>query len=304
MKRNYKKGGLTTILLIFGLSSGPSFADDYPYNAAITGDFVRLRAEPSTEGNQKSFLYKYETVEVLDRKETTIPWLKVKYGNTEGWVAERFVDRDLYNPDADLFAAPGDMQWFFSRYGNSTDYMSANITAQSFTLDQYRELIAAAEKKNEIAWGALKQTIFPYLESNPDDPAFQHVKKKLYSREFLFRVASNFIAVDPTLFRYMPSEVLGDRKFVTDLVQENPYSFYQLPKKWRGDRELFRIALKKIPRLVFSIPLELREDKDILLEGLGGIKSCNPQNINARLPDSFKQDPDIQAAINKCSAKI
>lgn len=54
----------------------------------VTGDVVNLRAEPSTSSR---VLGKVEYGSVLERLETKGDWVKIKIGNTTGWVAGSYV---------------------------------------------------------------------------------------------------------------------------------------------------------------------------------------------------------------------
>lgn len=61
--------------------------DNKPY-VIVTGDVVNLRSDPSTSSR---VLSKVEYGSVLERLETKGEWVKVRSGQTTGWIASSYV---------------------------------------------------------------------------------------------------------------------------------------------------------------------------------------------------------------------
>jgi predicted secreted protein len=181
-------------LLVFCMMSLSALASEKDDEALTTGDYVRVRAEPSLTAPQLGFLYKNLRVRVLEKSANTSMvdgkayfWYRVRQDNTEGWCSGAFLDFNVPATVMDTYAAPAEMDWFFSRYGSSTSFQDNTFNADSFSVDEYRRLIAATHESG-IGTSAplvLKRTLYTYLHAHPDESKYLYLKKKLYSQEFL-----------------------------------------------------------------------------------------------------------------------
>jgi hypothetical protein len=180
--------------LALWLLAAPVFADEGD-EALVTGDYVRVRAEPSLTAPQLGFLYKNLRVRVLERSANTSMvdgkasyWYRVRQDNVEGWCSAAFLDFSVPRTAIDTYAAPADMDWFYSRFGGSTAFQDNTFNADSFSMDDYRRLIAATHESHAgtSAPLVLKLSIYRHLRQRPDDLKYQYLKPKLYSPEFLY----------------------------------------------------------------------------------------------------------------------
>lgn len=287
------------ILVMFLGLQGILFAGAFPYKGMIRGDYVRMRTAPSTDGKHIAFLYKFTTVEVLEESKTDNPWYKIRYGNLEGWTSAKFVNRASAT-QIDPYDASGDMQWYYKRYGHSTWYTQSKLNVKSFTLDEYRNLMKAAEKGNMNAWYALKNTVYKHLNQKPNDPAYQHLKKKLYSRAF---IVTSIKAADPNDFNslsHVPRTLMNDQDFILMLVINRPDIYNRLPVIWKNNRTILVAALTKSPRIIYNLPQQFRKDKQIILYGLSLIKRCYGRTLRSRIAPQLLKDQEVLEALSRC----
>lgn len=252
-----------------------------PIKGLITDDYVRVRAKPNTKGDQLGFLYKNMVVELMARTpdsdtigKDSFPWHEVKQDGLRGWVYGKFISLNAPDWNVDTYDAPGDTQWLSKRFGDNTWYYQQKMSMRSFSIDDYRNLMSAAEKGNEQAWIALRLTILLHLHGNPDDANYAYLKKRLYSAEFLKAVLRT---------RYNAN---NGEPF--DLV---PWS-----------RELVLATVEDIPDIVRTMPEEYWNDKEIVRLVVSGPLGCWPQHI-AKLSAQLKADPGIKKALAKCKTR-
>jgi hypothetical protein len=248
-----------------------------PAKALINADYVRVRENPLKDAAPAGFLYKNMIVEIRSQtpeKEKigndSHYWYEVKGNDVSGWVYGKFLSPNVANWDVDTYDAPSDMQWLYNRFGESTWYYAQNLSMQSFSIDDYRSLMRAAEMGNEQAWIALRVTILSHLSSNPDDTDYAYLKKRLYSVQFLKAVINHGFANRPDFFDVVPIS----RELVAATVGDHPY-------------------------IVESMPDDYWSNKEIARQVLRGPYGCN-QGILAKIPQELMRDSDIQAALAHC----
>lgn len=106
----------------------------------------------------------------------TLDCYKVKKDGKEGWVVDRGVlDFQIAVPTNE----PGDLSWFFQKYGENTWYYEQALNENSFTIEEYERLIVAAQGGIEAARVALSLTLKKSLEKNPDDPKLTGLMEKV-----------------------------------------------------------------------------------------------------------------------------
>lgn len=168
--------------------------------ALIIDDDVRVRDAPTGKGKYAGVLYKNMVVDVLAESKNrqvingeSHYWYKVKTEEFEGWTYGKFVSFFVRDKNIDSYINRSvlegyGMDWFYTRFGYSTMYDTSALTAESFTLDQYRNLISAVESGNPMSEIALLASIYPHLKKYPSDPKYAYLKKKLYSDKFLMKL--------------------------------------------------------------------------------------------------------------------
>lgn len=248
--------------------------------ALVSGDYVRVRAEPHTNSPQRGFLYKNMPVEIKAKTyykeaigDDTYFWYEVKSGELRGWVFGKFLSFDVANWNVDTYDAPSDMQWLYRRFGENTWYYDQKMNMKSFSMDEYRNLMRAAENGNEQAWLALRATILKHLVTHPDDADYAYLKKRLHSEGFLLKVINQPYAYnDPQFFNYIP------------------YS-----------RDLFAAALRNSHQFVRSMPSAYWNDKEIVLLVVNGPYGCDP-SYSQSIPRGLAADADVKSALARCKS--
>lgn len=266
--------------LVMFMSVGAQTASGDSGKAVVNGDYVRVRARPNTEAAPAGFLYKNMVVEIKTQtpdKQTigndSFYWYEVKGGDVRGWVYGKFLSPNVADVNLDTYDAPGDTQWLSRRFGDSTWYYNQKMDMRSFSLDDYRNLMRAAQDGNEQAWVALRVTILNHLKDNPNDPDYAYLKRRLYSDGFLLAVMNHGYAYnDPNFFEVVP------------------YS-----------RDLVAAALKRSTTLVPSIPDEYWNDKEIVLLVLNGT-GCSSE-YTGKVSAGLARDPAVKAVLDRCRAQ-
>lgn len=132
--------------------------------------------------------------------------------------------------------------WFFDRFGYGTAYESATFSLESFSLSEYRSLIAAIKENHEVfAMHVLGKTLLPYLQKTPEDKLYENLKEEIYDKEFLKIILSN----DPSLIRYIPAELSFYKQIAYWLVENNPYALEYLTDEMKDDDEIVSAAIQK-----------------------------------------------------------
>lgn len=247
-------------------------------NALVNADYVRVRENPNKSAAQTGFLYKNMVVEIksqTNEKEINghdaYVWYEVNGKEVSGWVYGKFLTLDVSDWNVDTYDAPGDVSWLDSRFGESTWYYEQRVDFQSLSLDEYRQLMRAAQGGNQNAWFALRATILKHLKEQPDDLSYAYLKHRLYSEEFLLEIIQSQSARD-------------DRNFFEFV----PYS-HNVLLKW----------LEQHGGLVGDMPDEYWKDREIVLQILKGEYGCNPTYLeNARR--TLASDPEVRSAISAC----
>lgn len=272
MKKLLQLGMVVTMLL----SAQPAVAGTD--KALTNADYVRVREKPNKDAASVGFLYKNMLVEIKSQTpeidkigNDSYRWYEVRSKEVSGWVYGKFLTTNTDKWDVDTYDAPGDMQWLYTRFGESTWYYNQKMSMQSFSMDDYRNLMRAAEDGSEQAWIALRVTILQHLHENPDDPNYAYLKKRLYSVQFLKTILSQ------------PYTQSGREFF--DLV---PYS-----------RNLLLAVLAERPDIADSMPDEYWKDKEIVLLALNGPNGCSEDYVS-RAPQNLIQDKQIKDVLNKC----
>ena len=143
-------------------------------------------------------------------------WYKVKRAKDEGWCFGQFLDLNFdQKQQYDTYKTTKDFNWFFERYGQGTSFEAANITASSFTTDEYRSLIQAAKEGNEDAASILGQTLITQLKKSPDDPKFSYFKDLFESEDFWINQRSSGI------LQALPERFAKDKKFMLKAISSS-----------------------------------------------------------------------------------
>lgn len=249
-----------------------------PAKALMNADFVKLREKPLKDAAPVGFLYKNMIVEIRSQSpekekigNDSYYWYEVKGNDVSGWVYGKFLSPNVANWDVDTYDAPSDMQWLYTRFGESTWYYDQKLSMQSFSMDDYRSLMRAAEGGSEQAWIALRVTILDHLRENPDDTNYAYLKKRLYSVQFLEAVMNQpYIDITRNFF---------------DIV---PYS-----------RELVAATVEDHPNVVDSMPDDYWSNKEIVRQVLSGPYGCDDTRT-AKIPADLMRDPEIKGAQAHC----
>lgn len=191
--------------------------------ALVMGDYLRVRTSPNAGGELVGVLFKNMLVDISARSEekTEIKgksyyWYKVEHESLTGWCYGKFLSFYIPSKIPDTYYAKPDMKWYYKKFGYGTSYMEAGIKVNTFSMDEYRKLMAATAKGDSGAWTTLHLSIYPHLKKDPDDKAYQYLKKKLYSREFIYQAYKNSRYVDNS-FNNLPKKLLDDDSLYEDL---------------------------------------------------------------------------------------
>jgi hypothetical protein len=240
--------------------------------ALTNADYVRVRERPNKDATQVGFLYKNMVVEIKSQTpeaekvgKDSYHWYEIRSKGASGWVYGKFLTTNAETWDVDTYDAPGDMQWLYTRFGESTWYYNQTMNMQSFSMDDYRNLMRAAENGSEQAWIALRVTILQHLYENPDDANYAYLKKRLHSAEFLKVILSQY----------------GRQVF--DLV---PYS-----------RDVILAALGNRPDIASSMPAEYWKDREIVRLVAKGSNRCQ---FVYDILTAFPSDPELEKDLATC----
>lgn len=247
-------------------------------DALVNVDYVRVRESPNKSAVQTGFLYKNMVVKINSKtseKEIighdAYVWYEVNGKEVSGWVYGKFLTFDVSNWDVDTYDAPGDVSWLDSRFGESTWYYEQKVDFQSLSLDEYRQLMRAAQEGNRNAWFALRATILKHLKEQPDDPSYAYLKQRLYSEKFLLEVIQSQSSVDDRgFFQFVPCS----RNVLLEWLRHHDGITENMPEEYWKDREIALLILK-------------------------GGNGCDPAYLeNARR--TLASDPEVRAAISAC----
>lgn len=197
-----------TAFLLF--TTANSFADQE--KALINSDYVRVREKPGKDATPAGFLYKNMVVEVSAKSQEmeklgndSYYWYEIKNTELHGWVLGKFLTTSASNWNVDTYDAPGDTQWLTNRFGDSTWYGNQKMNMRSFSMDDYRNLMRAAENGSSQAWSALRVTILAHLNEEPNDANYAYLKMRLHSEKYLLKILSHSYAYDdPDFFSVVP----------------------------------------------------------------------------------------------------
>ncbi len=245
--------------------------------ALVSADYVRVREKPLKDAASLGFLYKNMVVEIKSQTpqtetigKDTFYWYEIRGKDVGGWVYGKFLTTNAAKWDVDTYDAPGDMQWLYKRFGESTWYDEQKMNMQSFSMDDYRNLMRAAESGNDRAWVALKLTILQHLKDNPYDANYAYLKNRLYSAEFMKHVLR--------------------QNYGQDYFQFVPYS-----------RDLVIEALTQDIGFASGMPDEYWKDKGIVMLVLSDPAGCDLANYAASKIDA--SSPEVKASLKRCQKK-
>lgn len=238
MRKFVRFGGM--VLLQFGvllLAAQPARAGNT--QAVVNSDYVQVHEKPDVKSRSLGFLYKNMLVDIKSQTHDMVQigkdssyWFEVKGPDVSGWVFGKFLTPHAGGWNVDTYDAPGKVDWLVTRFGESTWYYSQKLDMTSFSMDDYRNLMAAAANGNEGAWDALLYTILTHLKNNPYDANYAYLKKHLYSEEYLASVIQYpYVWNLPQLFEYIPAT----GKLLHLTLGNNPDAvFYISPQAWQN----------------------------------------------------------------------
>lgn len=203
-----------------------------PAEAQITGDFVRVRSKPGLDTAITGILYKNMIVKVSERsqektkvKDQADYWYKVKMDKIEGWTFGSFLDFTLKNKGIDTYYGNPNLDWFIKRYPIGTHEYSEKLKVDSFNFDEYRSLMEAAINGSNLKYPytdsacyALLFSIYRHLKQKPNDEAYVYLKKKLYSKEYLFEMLTENHSCYQ-LLEYLPEKFIKNKDFFLGLFE-------------------------------------------------------------------------------------
>jgi hypothetical protein len=219
-----------------------------PAKARINGDFVRVRATPTPEGQCVGILYKNMIVTAVDKGPSLVTigeksdfWYKITIDNLLGWAFGPFLDFDSISGATDTYTSTLGMEWFFNRFQISTWEYPNIMDISSFTLDEYRALITEISKGyNEPAALTLHYSVYRGIEKKKDEPPFPYLKRKLFSPEFIGAMYQS----DRGLFSGLPSEYLDSAAFLMQLTEFNPSIIQYASERLQKDRDFVLQMIK------------------------------------------------------------
>lgn len=270
-----------TALLIF--TSVSALAEQE--KALVNSDYVRVREKPGKDATPVGFLYKNMVVEVGAKSQDkeklgndAYYWYEIKGATLHGWVLGKFLTTGASNWNVDTYDAPGETQWLINRFGDSTWYNNQNMDMTSFSMDDYRNLMRAAEDGSEHAWSALRVTILDHLFKNPDDANYAYLKSRLYSEQYLLKIMEHpFASNDEHFFELLPYS----RNLVMAALRKNG-------------------TIANSRGFLDSMPDDYWKDSNIAFLAINRGFGCEPANI-AKIPASLTQEPKIKSALKRCN---
>lgn len=276
------------LLLAFLLTATSALAEE---RALVTGDTVRMRDKPSLKGTYVGVVYKNMVVTVVEKSaETAIvegqayAWNRIRTAaGKEGWIVAKFLDANVPATPIDTYDASGNMEWFYMRFGNSTEYETQELGVDSFSVEEYRNLMKAAVNQDYGACNTLSRTIYRFFAENPTDPKHDYLKARLLSPEYLSSLPSYCASqIVPTL-----PETILTREFALKLAG----AYQSLPERLRGDRDVAIAAIRKDPSAASLVPSALWSDKAVVLEAV----KVRGQLLQKAVP-ALQDDKDVVLA--------
>jgi hypothetical protein len=145
-------------------------------------------------------------------------------------VERKKVSREM--ADIEKMAMPK-IDWMYDKVGRSTWYYEAQIDADTFTEEEYTQLMkvvySSAEGDDRIvkhaATYALQYSAFEALENGLENEAVKALKPALYSEDFLT------VAVEesPSLIGYLPTDLASYDTVSVVAIENNPFAFDYMP---------------------------------------------------------------------------
>jgi hypothetical protein len=184
------------------------------------------------------------------------------------------------------------MGWFYKRFGYSTWEIANKVKADSFSPEEYDRLISISLAGNEAAVLALAYSAYTHLKDQPNDPAFQKYKERLYNRGWLMNLMEkNYAAA--CVVQFLPVSLLNDRELVKASLRYGR-GFESLPESFYSDRKFVEELLDSEQGAYFPIhklPPEFLDDKKI------AIKASTAQVYQYKnLSEKIRNDKDVQCA--------
>lgn len=237
--------GVTLLLFSwFGLRAASA---DFPRQAQVTRDFVRVRQAAGLHGKVSGVLFKNMIVsalaegpsETIDGK--TARWYQVKGESLSGWIFGEFLDFTLANKDKDTYSGDPDLTWFFKKYGESTHEYS-RLKPEDLSVEQYRSLLTAVETapNPDPPSYALLYTAYHETQDRFADPLTAYLKPKLFSPTILsavLRLRHEIGGTSPlyeNILEGIPSERWDDEGFIKKLPL-SPRDFRRFSPRLRDD---------------------------------------------------------------------
>jgi hypothetical protein len=268
-----------------------------PAQAWVTDDFVSVRTAPSKEGNKVGILYKKMKVTVTERGpekdkvgEKTDYWYKVTSKDITGWTFGALIDfKNLPEQDYETYYASPDMEWFHKRFSYST-WEELELELTTFTLDEYRSLIAAVNDEQRVA-ALLYNSFYSKIGKDKDalDKApFPYLKEILFSPEFLSKLSYISYYEDEVqcshystqIFTVVASQVSNKEKLFLDITKYGPPVFECLPDEFKNNRKfLIQLAIQN-PLNFTRMRSVFNNDENVIREILDGIWKLTGENEN------------------------
>lgn len=125
------------------------------------------------------------------------------------------------------------IEWMYDKVGRSTWFYEAQIDENTFTEDEYKQLMkivySSSEEDDRIvkhaATYALQYSAYEALENGSVDDTIKELKPALYSEDFL----ASAVEESPSLVGYLPTDLEHYDNTSVIAIENNPFAFDYLP---------------------------------------------------------------------------
>ena len=125
------------------------------------------------------------------------------------------------------------IEWMYDKVGRSTWFYEAQIDSETFTEDEYKQLMKVVYSSSEdddrivkhAATYALQYSAFEALENGVVNDTLKDLQPALYSEDFLDAAVQE----SPSLIGYLPSDLTHYDEISVVAIQHNPFAFDYMP---------------------------------------------------------------------------